>query len=568
MGRKSKRLHTLTDKAEQKSGSTGKRYRAGIYARLSVNREEKNESIDVQVEIAKRFIEEWNEHHSDKIEAVDCYKDLGKTGTSFERDEFKRLMQDVRLGDINCVIVKDLSRFGRNYLEAGNYIEKIFPFLGVRFIAVADGYDTGEDGSNTHQMATEVKNLINDMYAKDFSGKARLSLAQRREEGSYVGGPPPYGYKAVREGKIRKLVPDENTAEIVRTIFSRFLETESYKAVADELNQKRINPPSVYRKSGEVYCSPDMPYKGWDKAYMEVLLKNETYIGRLVQGQTYISPEKERRRTDEKDWKIREQAHEPLIENDIFEQARKVRQEIRERNKNTAADRKIDEDVFEDILFCGVCGRKMTRHSHIRAYADGSKKRVEEYLCVNATNTKTNLCPSPNYIAKNRLTETLLSLLETEFALCLKRKREYERKGKDILEGKKRELESAQRLLRSRKEAAACQDSAAYMEYRMGKISQEELAERRYQREEQLQELSAQETEIRETIQGMEKTEKAFLSAVRALIKLKNKRVFTKELAESLIDKIYLYPDKRIEVVFTFEDVFQSVQRFSKPARG
>ncbi|HBA47575.1 MAG TPA: DNA invertase, partial [Lachnospiraceae bacterium] len=107
MGRKSKRLHTLANTADKESNSTGKYYKAGIYARLSVNKGEKNESIDVQVEIAKRFIEEWNEHHSDKIEAVDCYKDLGKTGTSFERDEFKRLMQDVRLGDINCVIVKE-----------------------------------------------------------------------------------------------------------------------------------------------------------------------------------------------------------------------------------------------------------------------------------------------------------------------------------------------------------------------------------------------------------------------------------------------------------------------------
>ena len=560
MGRKSKRLHALAGTAEKKPDSTGKRYKAGIYARLSVSREEKNESIEVQVEIAKRFIEEWNERHSDKIEVAGCYKDLGKTGTSFERDEFKRLMQDVRLGDINCVIVKDLSRFGRNYLEAGNYIEKIFPFLGVRFIAVADGYDTGEDGSNTHQMATEVKNLINDMYAKDFSGKARLSLAQRRQEGSYVGGPPPYGYRAVREGRIRKLVPDENTAEIVRHIYSKFLETESYKAVADELNQNRINPPSIYRKSGEVYCPPDMPYKGWDKAYMEVFLKNETYTGRLVQGRTTISPEKERLQTDEKDWKIKEQAHEPLIEKDVFEQARKLRQQIHERSKNSAVEQPIDENVFENVLFCGVCGRKMTRHSHVRTYADGSKKRVEEYSCVNATNTKTNLCPSPNYIAKNKLTELLFSLLETEFALCLKRKREYERKGKNILEAEKRELESTLRSIQRKEEAVAGQDSVAYMEYRIGKISQEELAERRLQRETQLQELLGQETEIREAIRRLEKTETVYLAAIRALIRLKSKRVFTKELAESLIDKIYLYPGKRIEVVFAFEDVFRKVR--------
>ena len=113
----------------------------------------------------------------------------------------------------------DLSRFGRNYLEAGNYIEKIFPFLGVRFIAVADGFDTGKEGNENKQMASEIKNLVNDMYAKDFSKKAKLHLKQRREEGSYVGGPPPYGYRAEWSGKRRVLLPDENTKSIVTFIY-------------------------------------------------------------------------------------------------------------------------------------------------------------------------------------------------------------------------------------------------------------------------------------------------------------------------------------------------------------
>ena len=188
MGRTSKRARAAAG-AESVAPGTGQRkmqgvkcYKAGIYARLSSDRDlKKNESVETQIEIAKRYVEDWNQQHGDKIEIVGEYADLGKTGTNFDRDDFKRLMQDIRLGDINCVIVKDLSRFGRNYLEAGNYIEKIFPFLGVRFIAVADGYDTGTEVNNTKQMASEIKNLVNDMYAKDFSAKAKLSLKQRRE---------------------------------------------------------------------------------------------------------------------------------------------------------------------------------------------------------------------------------------------------------------------------------------------------------------------------------------------------------------------------------------------------
>ena len=217
MGRVSKRK---TVDQEIKRIPEGKTYRAGIYARLSSDQDQKkNESIEVQIEIAKKFVEDYNrENTGEFIEVVQCYTDLGKTGSNFEREGFLSLMQDVRLGDINCVIVKDLSRFGRNYLEAGNYIEKIFPFLGVRFIAVSDGFDTGKDNKN-QQISSEIKNLVNDMYAKDISKKAKIQLKQRREDGSYVGGPPPYGYKAVCLGKKRVLIPDENTDMIVRFIF-------------------------------------------------------------------------------------------------------------------------------------------------------------------------------------------------------------------------------------------------------------------------------------------------------------------------------------------------------------
>lgn len=204
MGRISKRK-TSRETGQAAGKQNGKKYRAGIYARLSSGvDEEKNESIDVQISIAKNFVEEFNRKQDEWIEIAKCYSDFGKTGSNFNRDGFLCLMQDIRLGDINCVTVKDLSRFGRNYLEAGNYIEKIFPFLGVRFIAVSDGLDTGKRGSGTDQLASEIKNLVNDMYAKDFSVKAKTWLQQKRQAGSYVEGPPPYGYVSSWEGKVRR----------------------------------------------------------------------------------------------------------------------------------------------------------------------------------------------------------------------------------------------------------------------------------------------------------------------------------------------------------------------------
>lgn len=315
--------------AENEAAREQKRYKAGIYARLSSGTEKKD-SIDVQIKISEKFVEEFNRKNRDAIDIAGHYCDLGKTGSNFNRDGFNRLMQDIRLGVIDCVIVKDLSRFGRNYLEAGNYIEKIFPFLGVRFIAVSDGYDTGEKGDDAGQtsiaMAVEIKNLVNDMYAKDFSVKAKTGLMQRRKAGSYVGGPPPYGYTAVWEGKVRKLVPDENTAGIVEHIYKIFAEKGSCAKVSDDLNHRRINPPAVYAKTKEVYCPPDMEYKGWNRGAVERIVKSSTYAGQLVQGKSEVTArdEKERIHKSEEEWIVKENAHKALISMELYQKAQKT----------------------------------------------------------------------------------------------------------------------------------------------------------------------------------------------------------------------------------------------------
>ena len=548
MGRTSKRQSAgkgSDTPASAAKNQKSRQYKAGIYARLSADIDKKicrqtskNESVEVQIEIAKKFIEEWNGKHTDKIEVADCYIDLGKTGTNFNRGAFQRLMQDVRMGDINCVIVKDLSRFGRNYLEAGNYIEKIFPFLGVRFIAVADGFDTGAGGNETKQMVSEIKNLVNDMYAKDFSVKAKASLAQRRKEGSYVGGPAPYGYKAVWEGKVRRLIPDENTEEIVRYIFQKFIETESYTAVADDLNTRKINPPAVYHKTGEVYCPPDAAYKGWDKSGVERIIKSDTYAGKLVQGKT--------RRLD---YRSKKKMNVPMRDG--------VRKKLREQTKSHAHPTEgcpIGENIFDKVLYCGVCGRKMTRHSYVKHYADGSRMRIDGYFCLNGGATKTDSCPSSNRIPQNVLTDILFSLLEKEFDTSLKKKRIYLDKAGEIIWQKKQELERSLRSVTYAKERLAEEESDKYMAYRMGNLSQKDYVEYKMCKENRLRDLEKQEKNFREQEVSLERDGETYLKAVRALIKLKNEQVLTRELIESLIDKIYVYPGKRVEVLFTYSD--------------
>ena len=534
-------------------------YKAGIYARLSSDQDKKkNESVEVQVKIAEKYIEDFNREGTERIEIVDRYVDLGKTGSNFNRDEFQRLMQDIRLGSIDCVVVKDLSRFGRNYLEAGNYIEKIFPFLGVRFIAVADGLDTGNRGSNTKQMATEIKNLVNDMYAKDFSVKAKQHLKQRRQEGSYVGGPPPYGYKAGWDKKIRKLAPDENTAGIVKHIFSLFIETGSYTAVADDLNRKKCNPPSVYKKTGKVFFDPEQgEYKGWDKGAVERIVKSETYTGKLVQGKSSITARDEKNRIHkaEEEWVVKENTHEPVIDTALFAEAAEVRERLHERTGTHAHPTEgcpIGENIFDNVLYCGVCGRKMTRNSYVKTYADGRKARLDGYFCLNGGQTKVEGCPASNRISKAELVDILLPLLRMEFSVYLGKPKQYMEIVKEqlgtagtVIDTK---IRKAEREIVSAKEA----ERTKYVEYREGIIPQGEYVAYKMRQEGRLNDLNRQKEELEADRKNLDAVSGKYLAAARALLRLKSGRELTKEVVESLIRKIYVYPGKRIEVEFAY----------------
>lgn len=555
MGRVSKR--TFAPAVAAKEAKI--RYKAGIYARLSSDQDrKKNESVEVQVRIAEKHIEELNREGTERIEIADRYIDLGKTGSNFNRDEFQRLMQDIRLGDIDCVVVKDLSRFGRNYLEAGNYIEKIFPFLGVRFIAVADGLDTGNRGSNTKQMATEIKNLVNDMYAKDFSVKAKQHLKQRRQEGSYVGGPPPYGYKAGWDKKIRKLAPDENTAGIVKHIFSLFIKTGSYTAVADDLNRKKCNPPSVYKKTGKVFFDPEQgEYKGWDKGAVERIVKSETYTGKLVQGKSSITARDEKNRIHkaEEEWVVKENTHEPVIDTALFAEAAEVRERLHERTGTHAHPTEgcpIGENIFDNVLYCGVCGRKMTRNSYVKTYADGRKARLDGYFCLNGGQTKVEGCPASNRISKAELVDILLPLLRMEFSVYLGKPKQYMEIVKEqlgtagtVIDTK---IRKAEREIVSAKEA----ERTKYVEYREGIIPQGEYVAYKMRQEGRLNDLNRQKEELEADRKNLDAVSGKYLAAARALLRLKSGRELTKEVVESLIRKIYVYPGKRIEVEFAY----------------
>lgn len=206
-------------------------YLCGIYGRLSLvnsGKQDEGDSIENQLSICSRFVDGQTE-----LKLADTYVDNGRKGTTFERPEFNRMMEDIKAGKINCIVVKDLSRFGRDYLEAGEYLEKIFPFLGVRFIAVTDGYDSLHSSTDERTMTVPLKNMINELYAKDLSQKICTSIHARMDKGEFLQGRMCYGYMRLNKGDLT-LVPDPVTAPYVKLMFELRLKGYSYEAIVTE----------------------------------------------------------------------------------------------------------------------------------------------------------------------------------------------------------------------------------------------------------------------------------------------------------------------------------------------
>lgn len=258
--------------------------RAAAYLRLSIEDGDKAESNSIgnQRELIRDFVAERPELH-----LVGEYADDGYTGTNFERPGFTQMMEDIKSGKINCIIVKDLSRLGRNYIEMGKYLEQIFPMMGIRFIAINDNYDNANtESSDSDSIVVPFKNLLNDSYCRDISIKVRSQLDIKRRKGEFIGGYAVYGYSKDEQNKNR-LVVDEYAADIVRSIYRRKLEGMSANSIADQLNSEGVLAPSEYKRlCGLNYHSgfKTGTHAKWQAIQVLRILKNEVYTGTMVQG--------------------------------------------------------------------------------------------------------------------------------------------------------------------------------------------------------------------------------------------------------------------------------------------
>lgn len=298
-------------------------FAAALYIRLS--KEDGGRENAGTVENQKAVLENYVRERAE-FSCFEFYIDNGFTGTRFERPEFSRMMEDIREKKVNCVIVKDLSRFGRNYLEAGDYLEHIFPALGVRFIAVTDQLDTFSPSYAREGLMLPLKNIVNDIYAKDISRKVKSALDVRMEEGRYAGGTAPYGYR--KSGKENgKLQVDEAAAAVVRSIFRIRAQGKSYAEIVRMLNAAGISPPGVHRFQTGMIKEANMKHTIWKRHAVENILKDEVYLGNMVRGKTRTALYRgeKRHKVPREDWIIIRGTHEAIISESLFQKVQALR---------------------------------------------------------------------------------------------------------------------------------------------------------------------------------------------------------------------------------------------------
>lgn len=385
---------------------SNKIYSACIYARLSRDDGDKLESDSITNQ--KALIRDFLSKHPE-IHVISEKTDDGYSGVNFDRPAFQEMMDEIRSGKVNCVVVKDLSRFGRNYIEAGNYIERVFPFMGVRFIAINDSYDS-LDKNQSDSLIIPFKNLINDAYCKDISVKIRSQLEIKRKKGQFIGAFAVYGYLKDEEDH-NKLVVDTYASEVVRAIFKWKLEGMSQGRIADKLNMQGVLCPMEYKISlgMKVQTNFRVHKKAmWSPVSVTRILTNEIYTGVLVQGKSGTPNYKVKKvmPKDEEEWIRVEDSHPAIVTKRNFDTVQKIMQ----RDIRIAP---AEETVypFSGYLKCADCGQNMVR----KHYTAGDK----EYTYFICSTRKAKKGCSTHSIDEETLMDSVLNAIKSHIDMVL-----------------------------------------------------------------------------------------------------------------------------------------------------
>lgn len=515
-------------------------YSVALYIRLSRedgDREESN-SITNQRILLQKYIDE-----KEDLSLFNDYCDDGYTGTNFERPAFKQMIQDIENNLVNCVIVKDLSRFGRDYIEVGSYLEKYFIDNDIRFISINDNIDSLR---SPYDMLLPIRNVFNQQYALDISKKVQSSFKAKQRDGQFIGAFTSYGYMRSTEDK-HKLVIDEYAAEIVRRIFRLYADGIGKIRIANILNEEGILCPSEYKmQTGLNYKNSNKMEKTnyWTFSTIDKSLKNQMYHGDMVQGKTKRRMKGKAKYLTKDNWIIVKNTHQAIIDDELWNRVQKA---LNRETRNISFDQNVS--VFAGFLKCGDCGRALSKNVSIGQV---------HYVCATYKNYGKGKCTSHRVNHKD-LEQIILNDLNTIISSVKDLKFIVDKQNKSQLidkESIKKTIgnydSQISRIMNNKKES--------YSDYRDGLISKEGYIEYISECEKKVSLLTKKKDDL---LQKMNK-EKTYTPWIQKLLEIGKVEILDKEILDEMLDTIYVYQDKTIKIVYNFSDELELLFAINK----
>lgn len=542
-------------------GSTEKVYRVGVYLRLSVDSDYTgSDSLENQRRLAREYVDKFPD-----LTIVKEYIDDGKTGTDFERPAFMRLMADLKAHLIDSVIVKDLSRFGRNYIEAGNYIEKVFPFLGIRFISIVDKYDSGTPECDRELLLISLKNLMHEMYARDISKKVGSTYQIKHEKKMFYRSVKiPYGYKMDQDNK--NYCIDEPAAVIVKEIFLQYVQGVSRYTIRLWLYEKRVVTPLQYIQTGCVYAKDEGSLKVWHSSTIKRILENPVYIGRIVRHQTVqsIFEGKKSESVPEEERVVLEKNHPPIVSQEVFAKAQEILRRKCERTKEYRKDSDskredvlFHSNVFRGKIFCGNCKKNMTRSLNYRT-VDGQLERFKVFKC-------TTHIQLPQYcdfrgVDENVLCKIIFATIQKHMLLIKGIKKLLEHDVNYSFEEKCQKLQQEKQNLQNNQIILQQEYMQTYTKYIEGNLQPEKFQDFRCAYIEKTNRVKTQLNKLEIQQREIKKIRTEVKKVITTWLQFDDEKELTEEMIESCVDRVEVHQNGRLEITLRYRDCFQMLE--------
>lgn len=557
MARRSRKNNPVSP--EEKSAAIRQRvYAAGGYVRLSV--EDSGKPGADTIEEQKKLICGYIDEHAD-LRLVHLYCDNGRTGTNFERPAFDQLMNDIRTGIIDCIVVKDLSRFGRNYLETGNYLERVFPYIDVRFIAINDCFDTltAERGSDGYIIP--LKNIINEVYSRDISRKSASVLAEKQKKGEFIGTWAAYGYRKCADDPHR-IEPDEETAPVVREIFSLRLKGTGYLQIARLLEARGIPSPGKYHFLKGEASADSYANSHWSVTSVQKILWSEVYLGHMVQGRKksgLLSGQKQQR-VPKSEWAVVEHTHEALIDEETFAAVQRLSEE--QKAAYHQREGKYDAlgvtlNLFHGLVYCADCGRTMSRYKNV---TNKGKHRYYTFICRTHVADPMS-CPNKN-LHEDDLRRVVWERVQKEIALAgdLQEKARLHMKGR-VGSSQVMELEQASIEAQKVLDKASSFSANLFRSYADGLLDEREYTEMKAQYQMEIAKAKSRLEELAGRREALKRQAKENPWACR-FTRFSGETELTEQMTHELIERIEVDSYDHITITLRYRNEYQALLRF------